>query len=201
MNIGDKTTVVIGYTLKDTEGQLFESTEEVGGVTYLHGQGLMIPKLEEVLEGKAEGESLTVNLSAEEAYGARDEKLVVKIPRTEFEDPDTLAIGEDIQVHDGQTGGIMSVVGISDDIITLDGNHPYSGRDVVFDISVQSIRETTQEDIDALHEHHHHDHEGCGCGHDHSEGNGGGCCGDSGESKKAEGGKDCCGSGGGCCGS
>ncbi|MBI9101928.1 MAG: peptidylprolyl isomerase [Spirochaetales bacterium] len=198
MNIGDKTTVVIGYTLKDTEGNVLESTEEVGGVTYLHGQGLMIPKLEEALEGKAEGEALEVHLTAEEAYGARDENMVVKIPKTEFEDVDTLAIGEDIQVHDGQTGGIMTVVEIGDELVTLDGNHPYSGRDVVFDILIQTIRETSQEDIDAL-QAHHHDHEGCGCGHDHSE-SAGGCCGDSEGSGKAEGGKDCCGSGGGCCG-
>ena len=193
MNIEKNTTVMIKYTLKDSDGVVLESTEGVGGVSYLHGRGLMIPELEKALEGKGPGESFAVSLKAADAYGERDDELVIEVPRGDFQDPETIEIGENIQIRDGSTGdpesgGVMTVVGISDDHITLDGNHPYSGKDVVFNISVLEIRETTQEDLDALF-HHHHD-----CDHKHS----GGCCGGEGGHRE----DGCCGGkgSGGCCG-
>ena len=189
MKIGKNTTVSINYTLKDSLGHLLEDTEESGPVSYLHGRGLMIPRLEESLEGSEAGSTLTVSLSPDEAYGERDDQLVMKIPRTEFDDPDTIELGEDIQVHDGSEGGIMTVVDIDKEHITLDGNHPFAGKSVVFNVSVLDVRETTKEDLDAV-EHHHE----CGCGHDHGHGKGQDCdCEDDDES-------GCCGGGSGCCG-
>ncbi len=194
MKIDKNTTVIINYTLKDSDGVELESTKEAGAVTYLHGRGLMIPRLEEALTGRESGESLSVALEAADAYGERDDRMVVEIPRTEFDEPETLEIGEDIQVNDGKTGGIMTIVSMDDDKVTLDGNHPYSGKSVVFDINIIEIRETTQEDLDALS--HHHD---CGCDHDHSEGS---CCGGDHEGKE----DGCCSAGkgkgkqGSCCG-
>jgi len=173
MQIGKNTTVTIDYTLRDSRGHLLEDTGDSGPVSYLHGRGLMIPKLEETLEGRKAGEDLKVTLTPEDAYGERDERLVLKIARTEFDDPDTIELGEDIQIHDGSSGGIMTVVDMDDELITLDGNHPFAGRTVVFEVSIREVRETTEEDLDAL-EHHHHD---CDCGHDH----GSGCCGGHGD--------------------
>ena len=192
MTIGKNTTVTIDYTLKDDQGNLLEDTKESGAVAYLHGAGFMIPTLEEALDGKEEGAELSVALSAEDAYGPRDEKLVLQVPRADFENPETVAIGEQVQIHDGEEGGIMRVADLDDDMVTLDGNHPFAGKGIVFAISVRGVRETSQEDIDAVTHHHDHDHD-CGCG-SHDEGgccggHAGGDCGD--EEKKGQGG--CCG--------
>lgn len=195
MTIGKNTTVTIDYTLRDDQGNLLEDTKESGAVAYLHGAGFMLPTLEEALNGKEEGAEITVSLSAEDAYGDRDEGLVLQVPRKDFENADSIEIGEQVQVHDGEEGGIMNVVALDDELVTLDGNHPFAGKGIVFAISVRGVRETTQEDIDAVT--HHHDHD-CGCGgHD-----GDGCCGGHDE----ECGDDDCGcegnhgKGGGCCG-
>lgn len=171
MKITENTTVTLDYTLKDGAGLLLEETRELGPVRYIHGREMMLPKLEEILAGKEAGESLTVCLSAEEAYGLRDEELVIRIPQGEFEDPDTLEIGEDIHVHDGSSGSIMTVVEKEGGMVTLDGNHPYAGKSVVFEIVITDVRETTQEDIDELEGGCDCGcHDGCGddsCGHHH----------------------------------
>ncbi len=192
MLIGKNTTVSIDYSLNDEKGNLLEDTKESGPVAYLHGAGFMIPALEEALEGKKEGVELTVNLTAEEAYGPREESLVLKLPRNDFEDADTIEVGEQVQIHDGDEGGVMTVVEVDDELVTLDGNHPFAGLGLSFAIAVRGVRETTQDDIDAVnHHHHHHD---CGCGDDCGCEEGG--CGDQGCGEEGHGHNH----GGGCCG-
>jgi len=191
MTIAKNTTVTIDYILTDDKGNLMEDTKESGPVAYLHGAGFMIPALEAALEGKAEGDEMTVALTPEEAYGERDENLVLQFPRKDFENADTIELGEQVQVHSGEEGGVMSVVAMDDEMVTLDGNHPFAGTGIKFELNIRSIRETTQEDIDAVNHNHHHD---CGCDHgdDHE------CCGGHGH-----GGEEGCGNGekkGGCCG-
>lgn len=176
MLIGKNTTVSIDYSLSDEKGNLLEDTRESGPVAYLHGAGFMIPALEEALEGKKEGDELTVNLTADEAYGPREDSLVLQLPRGDFEDADTIEVGEQVQLHDGEEGGVMTVVEVDDELVTLDGNHPFAGLGLSFSISVRGVRETTQEDIDAVNHHHHH--HGCGCGDDCGCEEGG--CGDEG---------------------
>ena len=81
MNISKDTAVTIHYTITDAQGKRLDD----GDVAYLHGgYDNLFAKVEEALEGKSVGDSLTVDLAVEDAFGARDESLKRSIPKAEF---------------------------------------------------------------------------------------------------------------------
>ena len=129
------------------------------------GRVFLLPALEEGLAGKSEGEEVTITLTAEEAYGERDESLSFQIPREDFEDPESIQQGDQVKVHDGERGGTMTVVSTEDELISLDGNHPLAGKELVYSFAIRKVQKTIQEHIDALERH------GC-CRDSHN----GGCC-------------------------
>nr|WP_319777152.1 peptidylprolyl isomerase [uncultured Sphaerochaeta sp.] len=207
MKIGSGTTVFLEYDLFNKDRELLESTSGDGKIAYIHGEGMMLDALEKELEGQEAGDEFSVELSMDEAFGPRNEQLVVTLPRSEFAELGEIAVGDEFQTHD--TNGepiLVAITELSDDEVTVDGNHPYSGMDVTFEIKVIEVRETTDEDRESFSAEHHHDHE-CGCGHDHGADDGCGCGHDHGEDHECCGGHshgedhECCGgSGSGCCG-
>ena len=112
------------------------------------------------LDGKKAGDEFSVVIEPEKGYGSRDESLVHEVPKTEFETPEEIEVGMQFRV--GAEGGnvIMVVAGVSDENVTLDGNHPLAGVTLSFDVSVSGVREATEEEIKAS-EHVHGS--GCGC--------------------------------------
>ena len=85
MQIAKDKVVKINYTLKDDEGKQIDTS--IGGepLQYVHGNGYLLSKLEESLEGKSEGEKLSVVIAAKDGYGEYDEKLIVDVPRDQFD--------------------------------------------------------------------------------------------------------------------
>ena len=164
MRITNETTVTINYSVSEQNGTLLEKTEHGEPVTYLQGLEMMLPGVEDALEGKIPGDKVRIELSAADAFGVRDDGLVTVIPSSEFEDPSALSIGQEIIVGNGHEEAIMTVIKIDTDEITLDGNHPFAGKDIVFEIEVLEVHKTTDDDLKLFY--HNHD-EDCDCGHDH----------------------------------
>ena len=163
MKITNETTVTINYKLTDKNGEVLEQTEADDPITYLQGLEMMLPGVEEALEGKVPGDKVKVELSVDDAFGERLEELVIQVPKTDFEDPDTLEVDSEIIVGNGEEEVLMIIVSIGDDEVTLDGNHPYAGKDITFDIEVLEVHKTTDEDLEQFSHHHEHD-EDCSCG-------------------------------------
>jgi hypothetical protein len=78
--ISDGKTVSIDYTMK-VDGQVVDSTEQRGAVTYVQGQGQMMPGLEKGVYGLKPGDTKTVKVSPEEGYGEINPSAVVDVPR------------------------------------------------------------------------------------------------------------------------
>lgn len=162
MQIGPKTVVSIDYTLTDDNGQLLDSSEGQGPLTYLHGAGNIISGLESALEGQGEGESVSVRLDPKDAYGVRDENQVQDIPRTAFGDNE---VQEGAQYRATTPQGeplVLTVVSAGNDQVTVDANHPLAGVPLNFEVSVREIREATNDEVEHGHVHgpdgEHHDH-------------------------------------------
>ena len=148
MQIAKNSVVSIHYTLKDEAGEVLDTSDGREPLDYLHGAGQIIPGLETELEGKSEGDKLSVVVGPDRGYGDRDESLVHDVPKSEFDDPD--GIEEGMQFRVGAPGGnvIMVVAGVQDETVTLDGNHPLAGATLAFDVSVEGVREATKEEIE-----------------------------------------------------
>ncbi len=183
MNIQKNTLVAINYTLKDNDGNLIDSTKDSAPLEYIHGNNYLLPKLEELLEGKQTGDTFNADLKAADAYGEYDETLLVDVPRDSFEIDMPIEIGMQFQAMTPAGPQIVKVTKIQDSSVTVDANHELAGVDLHFEIEVVSVREATEEELARMSG-------GCGCGGCSGDCSGG--CGDA----CGEG----CGCGGGCCG-
>lgn len=153
MQVAENTVVSLHYTLSGADGDVIETTDGDEPMVYLHGAGEIISGLEEALEGRSPGDSFSVEIPPEDAYGERDEALVQDVPREEIEDADALAVGMQLEAETDDGTELVTVVAVDDEFVTVDGNHELAGRTLKFDVSIVDVRPATAEEIDHGHAH------------------------------------------------
>ena len=170
MQIAKDSVVKLHYTLYDDDGLELHSSVGKTPLEYIHGKGMLISGLEAMLEGKEAGAKFKAVIEPSEAYGEFNKNLIVEIPRSQFETDMPIEIGMAFQA--GTTDGssvLVHVIGINDDIITVDGNHELAGKRLTFDVEVVSVRKASDTELSSAGSG-----ESCDCG---SGGCGGGCSG------------------------
>ncbi|HYD76019.1 peptidylprolyl isomerase [Ramlibacter sp.] len=156
MKITKDTVVTLTVRIADKQGRLLDQSR--GSEAYLHGgYGNTLEKIEAALEGREPGDQLTLQLSAQDAFGERDENLVRTIAKRDF--PPGVKVGGVLELP-GEQGQRQAfrVARIKGDTVHLDGNHPLAGQDVRFLIKVQGVRAATPEEIQHRHAHGEHGH-------------------------------------------
>lgn len=148
MVIAERMVVHIHYTLKNDAGELLDKSPADEPLGYLHGAGNIIPGLEAALEGMKAGDEVQVEVPPEAGYGARDEGLVQDVPRGAFEGIDEIEPGMQFQAESDQGMRIITVTGVDQDVITVDGNHPLAGETLTFDVEVARVRDATEQEIE-----------------------------------------------------
>lgn len=160
MQISKEKVVAIHYKLTDNKGQTLDSSEGNEPLTYLHGFGNIIPGLEEELEGKEQGDKLSVSIPPEKAYGVRDDKNTLQVKRDQFEGVNDIKLGMQVQTQGKNGIQHYTVSKIFGDTIILDGNHPLAGETLNFDVEIMEIRDASNEELQHGHVHgpggHHH---------------------------------------------
>ncbi|RME11500.1 MAG: peptidylprolyl isomerase [Ardenticatenia bacterium] len=133
-------TVRVHYTGKLDDGTVFDSSEGREPLEFTVGAEQVIPGFEQAVEGMEEGETRSVTIPANEAYGEHREDLVVVIPRNQLPPDIEPEIGMQLQVREptGQSF-VVTVTAFDDETVTLDANHPLAGKDLTFDIEVVEI--------------------------------------------------------------
>ena len=135
---GDKVTVHYTGTLAD--GSEFDSTREAEALEFTIGDGQLIKGFDDAVTGMAIGETKTVNIPAEKAYGNVNEEMVFDIERSQFAEDVTPELGQRFQLDtpDGQQI-VVTITAIEGDQITLDANHPLAGQDLTFELELMTI--------------------------------------------------------------
>ena len=157
MNIADNMVVTISFKLFDAANKLLEESPEP--IVYLHGtHSGMFPKIEEKLNGKKVGDSISVTLEPEDAFGEYDAKMIRVEPVAEL--PPDIAIGGYLLAELDGNEVVWRVTGIADGKAVLDGNHELAGQRLRFDCDVLDVRPASQDEIAHGHAHgaggHHH---------------------------------------------
>lgn len=154
MTISQNNVVSIHYTLKDDAGKTIDSSVGEEPLKYLHGAGNIIPGLENALEGLDAGDQKQVTIEPKDGYGEVIAELVQTMPRESFAGIDNIEEGMEFQAQT-ESGGTQYVVvtQIEGDEITVDGNHALAGQTLHFDVTVDEIREATEEEIAHGHVH------------------------------------------------
>lgn len=138
--------VTIEYRLLDPDGQVVDSSEQSGPITYLHGHGQLVPGLERRLAGLRAGEERTLQVSPAEGFGERDESLVHEFPRAQLEFD--VQIGQFVKASVGGGRPIpLRVSELRDETVLLDGNHPLAGKDLRYEVTVVAVRPATAEEL------------------------------------------------------
>lgn len=160
MQIESQKVVTLHYTLTDEQGTVIDQSED-GSFVYMHGSNGIIPGLENALTGKKAGDELSVSVAPEDAYGERSDAMLQQVPKSMFEDQSQVEVG--MQFHAQGPNGetlIVTVTEVSEENVTVDGNHPLAGVQLNFDVKVIDVRDATAEEVSHGHVHgpggHHH---------------------------------------------
>jgi FKBP-type peptidyl-prolyl cis-trans isomerase SlyD len=134
------------YSITDTEGNILERSDLPLG--YIHGANSgIIPKVETALAGCKVGDMVEVKLSPEEGFGASDPSLTYT-DDLENVPEEYRQMGAEVQFQneDGEVRNFV-VSKIENGKLTLDGNHPLSGKDLLFTVKVTEIRDASEDEI------------------------------------------------------
>lgn len=133
-------TVTIRYIGTLDNGRIFHSTEEHGPQTFTIGSGQLFPALEQAIIGMRAGEVKNIILTAEEAYGPRLQENILNVARAVFPAGKEIVVGQKLGIEfKGGISRTMMVIEVSEDEVTLDGNHPLAGLDLTFALSVDKV--------------------------------------------------------------
>ncbi len=133
-------TIRIHYVGKFENGVVFDSTEEDSALQLTLGSGEYLAAFEQGVIGMKAGESKTIHIPAENAYGLRDEQKVFEFSRERAPEDFNPEIGQELQMFRADGHPIsVTVTGKSDKSFTMDCNHPLAGKNLIFEITLEEI--------------------------------------------------------------
>ncbi len=137
-NNGDK--VKVHYKGKLEDGTVFESTFEKEPLEFTLGENQIIPGFESAIVGMEEGNTKTVTVEPNEAYGEHRDDLIAVVERTRLPDHINPEVGMMLQAQ-SQEGQVqnLTITDLSEDSVTLDGNHPLAGKQLTFEIELVEV--------------------------------------------------------------
>jgi peptidylprolyl isomerase len=131
-------TVNVHYTGKLKSGEVFDSSEGRDPLSFTIGSGQIIPGFENAIIGKNVGDKVTIEIDPKEAYGEYREDLLVKVENEQL--PGPVEVGQVLQADNGGQPVNVTVKEVNEGHVIIDGNHPLSGKDLIFDIEVVSFQ-------------------------------------------------------------
>jgi FKBP-type peptidyl-prolyl cis-trans isomerase SlyD len=151
---------VIGfhYTLTDNTGSVIDSSEGQEPLVFLEQSHQIIPGLEKVLVLMNVGDKRKIEVKAADAYGDVNQELVINVKRSQFPPEANLQVGDQFQVNEDAHSPIFTIIKLSTEEVTVDGNHPMAGKDLFFDVEITTVRNATEEEMAHGHAHGEHGH-------------------------------------------
>jgi FKBP-type peptidyl-prolyl cis-trans isomerase SlpA len=137
--VTESSSVVVNYTGKLTDGSVFDSSLLEGRepLNAKLGEGQLIPGFETGLIGMMVGDKKTVEIDPREAYGERNEGLILDVVKTNV--PENVEVGMLLQTFGPEGPALVKVLEIKDESVVIDANHPLAGEKLIFELEVMGI--------------------------------------------------------------
>lgn len=133
-------TVRVHYHGRLTSGETFDSSAERDPLEFELGTGQVIAGFDNGVTGMTIGEKKTIEIPFLEAYGPRNESMIIEMPKERFPSDMQIEIGMPLMMSDGQGQNLqVAVTDIQELTVTLDANHPLAGKDLIFDLELVEI--------------------------------------------------------------
>jgi FKBP-type peptidyl-prolyl cis-trans isomerase 2 len=135
--VKDGDTVKVHYTGTLKNGEVFDSSKDKEPLEFTLGEGQLIPGFEKAVVGMAVGDSATIDIPSDEAYGEEREDLIINVPKDQLPEDITPQVGMQLQVNQGNGQPIpVRIKEVGETELTLDANHPLAGQDLNFEIEL-----------------------------------------------------------------
>ncbi|WP_130620205.1 FKBP-type peptidyl-prolyl cis-trans isomerase [Dyella amyloliquefaciens] len=154
MKAGKDKVISLHYTLTVDGEKVESSLDRNEPLWILLGHGQLIPGLEKALEGREAGENLQAEIAPIEGYGERQEGLTQRVPKKYFQQAAKLKPGMTTVLalkEGGHRVVVVQKVGMS--TVDVDLNHPMAGKTLTFDVTVNEVRDGTEEEVQHGHAH------------------------------------------------
>ena len=141
--------ISLHFALLMPGGEEIDTTRRGKPAALTLGDGNLLPGFESALLGLSAGDDAQLIVSAEQAFGERVEANVRLLAKTLFaeftsEEPLEPGLVVSFQAPDGELPGVVKAV--YEDTVQVDFNHPLSGSDITFDVSILSVEAPLAED-------------------------------------------------------
>lgn len=166
MTVDINTVVSLHYKLTNQQtGEKIEETLVDRPMQFLYGVERVIPAFEESIHGKGAGDSVQISVEAKDAYGTRQDNMVVDIPNEVFFDEsgkintEHIFVGAVVPMTDPDGRPLRgTVVEMQPAAVRMDFNHPLADTDLHFEVKILSVRQATADEIAHGHSHGEHGH-------------------------------------------
>jgi len=136
--MGDR--VRVHFTARLLDGTIVSTTADEEPLEFTIGEGEIIPGLERAAIGMNPGESKTIQIPADQAFGPHHPEMVVVMDRRRFPAEWQLEVGRELQFRK-EDGDVVRffITNLSETEVTLDANHPLAGKDLSLDLKFIEI--------------------------------------------------------------
>lgn len=156
MSITNNSVVSFHYTLRDEQGSTLDTSDGHDAFAYIQGMGMIVPGLEQQMEGKKVGDKFKAVVPPGLGYGEFNKELLQSVPLDKFGGQ---TVEEGMQFSAGGNA-VFTVKEVADGKVLLDGNHALAGVTLHFDVEITDVRQATADELSHGHVHgpggHHH---------------------------------------------
>ena len=131
--------VSIDYTLT-VDGKIADTSKGRAPLEYTQGAGQIIVGLERALEGKKEGDEISVDIPAKDAYGEINPQAMRRVPKTAIQNIEQMHVGDLVGASANGHTFRAKIAEINDNEVVLDFNHPLAGKELHFDVKIVSVK-------------------------------------------------------------
>lgn len=143
------TLVSLCYRLSSSEYKIYEERTATDPLVFLQGYSQILPAVELAIEGQEAGFATSLKLSPKQTYGEYRDELVSEVPRSQFAANLDLKAGMKFDTIGPQGQPIVvRILKLEDNVVTLDGNHPLAGRELIFDLEILLVRDASDDEIE-----------------------------------------------------
>jgi len=136
----DKDTVKVHYTGKLEDGSVFDSSTGREPLEFILGTGSVIPGFDQGVVGMAIGETKTITIAPDDAYGPVRKELVIEVKKSDIPGEISTSVGQMLQIPQPEGQPIPVVITEeTEESVTLDANHPLAGKTLIFDVELVEI--------------------------------------------------------------
>ncbi|MEE4253830.1 MAG: peptidylprolyl isomerase [Desulfuromusa sp.] len=133
-------TVTVKYTGKLADGTVFDASPEDSPLSFIIGRAEVIKGFDTAVLGMAEGETKTVVIEPDQAYGEINPDLTEEVRRTDLPENLELTAGGQLEVTQSDGSVLLLMIDkVTEETVTLDANHPLAGKALTFEIEMLEV--------------------------------------------------------------